>query len=172
MKKGIIIAGFGAIGKTTLYNKYENVIDLESGDYTWDNTGLEDIPVEKRKGNAVKRDPNPDWPNNYFEAIMDAREKYDIILTSMHGCLLDYFNDNNISYYLAYPTDDCVDELVKRCYERGNNETFSEKLRKNALKWKNRLNEPKIIKVLYCTKDEYLEDILIKENLLITSTNK
>lgn len=30
---GIIIAGFGAIGKTTLGNKYNNIIDLESGYY-------------------------------------------------------------------------------------------------------------------------------------------
>ena len=30
---GIIIAGFGSIGKTTLGNKYNNIIDLESGYY-------------------------------------------------------------------------------------------------------------------------------------------
>ena len=29
MSKGIIVAGFGAIGKTTLGNKYDNIIDME-----------------------------------------------------------------------------------------------------------------------------------------------
>lgn len=29
MSKGIIVAGFGAIGKTTLGNKYDNVIDMD-----------------------------------------------------------------------------------------------------------------------------------------------
>lgn len=37
MGKGIIVAGFGAIGKTTLHKKYKNVIDMESGMYQWDN---------------------------------------------------------------------------------------------------------------------------------------
>lgn len=35
MKKGIIIAGFTALGKTTLAEKYENIIDLESSLYQW-----------------------------------------------------------------------------------------------------------------------------------------
>ena len=50
MSKGIIVARFGAIGKTTLGNKYDNIIDMESGYYQWDNTGFEDIPYEQRKG--------------------------------------------------------------------------------------------------------------------------
>lgn len=49
MSKGIIVAGFGAIGKTTLGNKYDNIIDMESGYYQWDNTGVENIPYEQRK---------------------------------------------------------------------------------------------------------------------------
>ncbi len=49
MSKGIIIAGFGAIGKTTLGNKYDNIVDMESGYYQWDNTGFENIPYEQRK---------------------------------------------------------------------------------------------------------------------------
>ena len=54
MSKGIIVAGFGAIGKTTLGNKYDNIVDMESGYYQWDNTGFENIPYEQRKG---KKDP-------------------------------------------------------------------------------------------------------------------
>ena len=48
MSKGIIVAGFGAIDKTTLGNKYDNIIDMESG-YQWDNTWFENIPYEQRK---------------------------------------------------------------------------------------------------------------------------
>ena len=40
MSKGIIVAGFGAIGKTTLQEKYKEVIDMESGMYQWDNVGF------------------------------------------------------------------------------------------------------------------------------------
>ena len=47
---GINIAGFGVIGKTTLGNKYNYIIDLESGYYRWDNN----IPYEQRKGKKIK----------------------------------------------------------------------------------------------------------------------
>lgn len=33
--KGILIAGFGAIGKTTLTQKYDNMIDLESSNFKY-----------------------------------------------------------------------------------------------------------------------------------------
>mgnify|MGYP000372056632 CR=1 FL=1 len=95
MSKGIIVAGFGAIGKTTLGNKYDNVIDMESGYYRWDNTGFENIPYEQRKGKK-ERPENIEWPDNYYKAIIEARKKYDVVLTSMHWHLLDFFEKNNI----------------------------------------------------------------------------
>ena len=105
MSKGIIVAGFGAIGKTTLGNKYSNIIDLESGYYQWDNKGYEDIPYEQRKGKK-DRPKNKEWPTNYHHAVIEAQNKYDVVLTSMHFHLLDFFEENNIEYYLAYPTLD------------------------------------------------------------------
>ena len=90
MSKGIIVAGFGAIGKTTLHEKYKDVIDMESGMYQWDNVGFEDIPYEKRKG-TTDRKKNKEWPQNYFKAILEAQEKYKIVLTSMHWDLLNFF---------------------------------------------------------------------------------
>ena len=69
MSKGIIVAGFGAIGKTTLGNKYDNIIDMESGYYQWDNTGFESIPYEQRKGKK-ERPKNKDWPTNYHHAVL------------------------------------------------------------------------------------------------------
>ena len=75
MSKGIIVAGFGAIGKTTLGNKYDNIIDMESGYYRWDNTGFENIPYEQRKGKK-ERPENIEWPDNYYKAIIEAIKKY------------------------------------------------------------------------------------------------
>lgn len=89
MGKGIIVAGFGAIGKTTLGNKYDNIIDMESGYYQWDNTGFENIPYEQRKGKK-ERPKNKDWPTNYYHAVLEAQNKYDVVLTSMHWHLLDF----------------------------------------------------------------------------------
>lgn len=52
MKQGIIIAGFTALGKTTLAQKYDNIIDLESSLYQWkykNKMTLEEIETNKGK---------------------------------------------------------------------------------------------------------------------------
>lgn len=140
MSKGIIVAGFGAIGKTTLGNKYANIIDMESGYYQWDNTVFEHIPYELRKGKN-NRPQNNEWPSNYHKAVLDAQKKYDIVLTSMHWHLLDFFEANNIEYYLAYPTLDSEKVLEKRCYDRGNNDVFINKLKINLYDWNEKLKK-------------------------------
>lgn len=165
MSKGIIVAGFGAIGKTTLGNKYDNVIDMESGYYQWDNTGFENIPYEQRKGKK-ERPKNMEWPSNYYKAILETRNKYDVVLTSMHWHLLDFFEKNNIEYYLAYPTLDSVEILEERCYARGNNKTFTDKLKVNLYSWNEILKNYHPKKLLIIEKDEYLETVLKKNNLL------
>lgn len=165
MSKGIIVAGFGAIGKTTLQQKYKCVIDMESGKYQWDNVGFEDIPYEKRKG-TTDRKKNKEWPQNYFKAILEAQEKYKIVLTSMHWDLLNFFENNNIEYYLAFPSLDSEKILEKRCYDRGNNKVFVDKLKNNLKDWYYKINDYNPIKILNIDKNEYLKDILKKENLL------
>ena len=165
MSKGIIVAGFGAIGKTTLGQKYHNIIDLESGYYQWDNTGFEHIPYELRKGKNI-RPQNIDWPSNYYKAILEAQEKYDIVLTSMHWHLLDFFEKNKIDYYLAYPTLDSEEVLEKRCYNRGNNEVFTNKLKINLFAWDEIRKKYHPKKLLIINKDEYLEDVLKKNNMI------
>ena len=81
MKTGIIISAFATCGKTYLGKKYKNVIDLESSNYKHDNTEIINIPPEERKGTT--RRPNPNWPNNYYNAIIEAQKKYDIVLVQL-----------------------------------------------------------------------------------------
>lgn len=165
MSKGIIVAGFGAIGKTTLGKKYDNIIDLESGYYQWDNTGFENIPYELRKGKK-ERQKNPKWPTNYYKAVLEAQRKYDVVLTSMHWHLLDFFEENNIEYYLAYPTLDSEEVLEKRCYDRGNNEVFTNKLKINLYDWNEKRKKYHPKELLIINKDEYLEDVLRKNDMI------
>lgn len=165
MSKGIIVAGFGAIGKTTLQQKYKDVIDMESGMYQWDNVGFEDIPYEKRKG-TTNRMKNNEWPQNYFKAILEAQKKYKIVLTSMHWDLLNFFENNNIEYYLVFPSLDSEKILEKRCYDRGNNKIFVDKLKNNLKDWYYKISDYNPKKILNIEKNEYLEDVLKKENLL------
>lgn len=164
---GFIVAGFGAIGKTTLGEKYPNVIDLESGYFQWDNTGHEHIPYEKRKG-KTNREKNKNWPQNYFEAILAAQEKYDVVLTSMHWDLLEFYESNNIEYYIAFPKKDSGLVLEKRCYGRGNNDVFTNKLLVNLVEYQKKLQYYKPKKILYIEKEKFLEDVLVDEEMLIS----
>ena len=107
-----------------------------------------------------------EWPSNYYKAILEARNKYDVVLTSMHWHLLDFFEKNNIEYYLAYPTLDSVEILEERCYARGNNKTFTDKLKVNLYNWNEILKNYHPKKLLIIKKDEYLETVLKKNNLL------
>lgn len=55
MKQGIIIAGFTALGKTTLAQKYDNIIDLESSLYQWKYKNKMTLE-EKRPTNGKKKE--------------------------------------------------------------------------------------------------------------------
>ena len=129
------------------------------------NVGFEDIPYEKRKG-TTDRKKNKEWPQNYFKAILDAQERYKIVLTSMHWDLLNFFENNSIEYYLAFPSLDSEKILEKRCYNRGNNKIFIDKLKNNLKDWYYKINDYNPKKILNIEKNEYLEDVLKKENLL------
>ena len=146
-------------------NKYDNIIDMESGYYQWDNTGFENIPYEQRKGKKEKP-KNKEWPTNYHHAVLGAQNKYDVVLTSMHWHLLDFFEENNIEYYLAYPTLDSEKVLEERCYARGNNNIFTDKLKINLYNWNEIIKDYYPKKILIIQKNEYLEDVL-KNNGII-----
>ncbi len=166
MKQGIIIAGFTALGKTTLAQKYDNIIDLESSLYQWkykNKMTLEEIETNKGK---TERIPNDKFPENYIKAILEARKKYDIVLTSMHWKLLEYFNKNNISFYLAYPKLDSGDVLKQRCIDRGNTEEWAQAIKDKVNLWYPRIREYNIKNVIFIDKNECLEDALIKMNLI------
>lgn len=162
---GVIVAGFGAIGKTYLGEKYSNVIDMESGNFAHINDEVISVPIEKRKGTDIRKS-NPEWPYNYYKAIIEARKHYDVVLTSMHWDLLRFYEENNIPYYLVFPEQGLEKEYAIRCYGRGNNEKFTEHMINNIKIWNEKLKEFKPKELIYLQSGQYLEDVL-KEKYLI-----
>ena len=126
MCKGIIISAFATCGKTYLGKKYKNVIDLESSNYKFDNSDFANIPSEERKG--TKRKLNSNWPENYYNAIVEAANKYDIVLVQLKPEHFDYFDNHNIRYSIAYPSLNNFEEIKWRCISRNNNENFINRL--------------------------------------------
>ena len=124
MKKAIVIAGFPGIGKTTLSDKYNNIIDLDVMDYKWSYENITDI--EQKKG-STKRKINKDWPNNYINAINQSIDNYDIVFISTDSELLHILDKNNFNYTLAFPSTESKSEYLKRYAKRGNPESFIKK---------------------------------------------
>lgn len=162
MKKAKLIVGFGAIGKTTLSKKYKNILDLESSAYKYmidDN--LKYLGVEERKGLKTRK-INPKFPDNYYSAIIANLHRYDIILISMNNEIIKKLEENNIIYIVVYPKEDMIDEIIQRCIKRGNSNDFILGIKEAYY----RLLPHNTENVLWLNKGEYLENVLIKNNIL------
>jgi len=161
-KLGILIGGFKAIGKTTLAKKYKNVIDLESSNFEYIiDEELQKIPVEQRKGlkNRIK---NPDYPLNYYTELIDNMKKNKITLFACKPEIVDLLNQNEIDYYIVYPEEDMLEEIIHRCKTRGNNEKFVSRVTEV---YYSDLPKNKD-KVIWLKKGQYLEDVLLKKGIL------
>lgn len=131
MHKGIVIASFAGVGKTTLAKKYKNVIDIESSPYKWDYKEWDITDLEKLKG-MKDRKKNLEFPQNYINEIKMAQIKYDIVLVWIHPEeILPYYDINNIDYYLCFPTKDALKEYKNRYINRGNNKDYINKILNN-----------------------------------------
>jgi len=155
----MIIAGFAGIGKTYLSKKYKNVIDLESSDYKW----IYDEEIkdkEKRKG-ITDRKFNLCWPDNYIDDIVKNEKKYDIVLISQSIDVLAELRIMKIPFLVAIPKLENKQEYIKRCKDRGNNETFItfiDNYYEHLITKLMKRNDHKIV----LEYGEYLEDVVLK----------
>lgn len=163
MSKGIIISAFATCGKSFLGKKYSNVIDLESSNYKHNSNELENIPIEMRKG--IKRKINKDWPYNYYKAIEDAVDKYDVVLVQLKPEHFDYFDNNNIKYSIAYPNINNWEDVEKKCINRGNNESFITRLKEVFIPYYEDSIRRNFEKLYILNKNQTLEDCLIEDNI-------
>ena len=159
---GIIIAGFATCGKSVLGRKYKNVLDLESSPFK--NIMRDDLSVEAQKG--TKREINPLWPQNYYDAIKEAVNNYDIVLVQLKPEHFDYFDKHNIKYSIAYPNINNWEEVEKRCIERGNNTDFIRGLKNVFIPFYEDSIKRNYDKLYILNGNETLEDVLKKENII------
>jgi len=157
LKNAKIIGGFSGTGKSYVGVRYANTLDLDLGSYKYVYDEDPKIPFEARKAMKEYR-INPNWPNNYIEAIEKNKPHYDLILVSYCpeiAGLLDY-------YFSPSPSGWAV--LKKRFEERGNNPQFIKILH---ARFKQEINIPKSKFInVQLGRDEFLEQALIREGLL------
>lgn len=152
---GIFVYAFTATGKSTLGKKYKNVIDMESTLYKY----LGNFE-EKESLKSTKRELNKDWPNNYFEALKEVKDKYDYILISDEICD-EFLKEFGYEYWWVFPNENLKDEYLKRCKERGNNDEFIYWYSKLWNEWISKCkNDKNASKHIELKQGEFLEDVL------------
>lgn len=152
---GIFIYAFTATGKSSVSKKYSNVIDMESTLYKY-----LDVEKEDETSKGTDRKINPSWPQNYFEALKQVKDKYDYILISDDICN-QFLKENNFEYWWIYPQEDIKNEYLDRCLKRGNNQEFIDWYSKLWKEWIMACKNDKLAsKHIELKSNQYLEDVL------------
>lgn len=122
-----IIAASPGTGKSTLAKKHPNVFyDLESIPFRHIiPSELKHLTEEELKG--LKRDKNPNWPNNYVTEIENKLIENKVILITQHRDMLDLLRQKNIPFLFIVPKKQNKKEYELRWRERGNNEVYINK---------------------------------------------
>ncbi len=168
-KRPIIISAWICAGKTYLTNKYDFITELPSGDYKYILTEEQKAVKNKESLKSTVREINPEWPKNYYDAILEEEKsgKHDIILIA--PCMpFEEMRNYGIDFILAYPSPECKEDYKVRAKNRGANDEFIKrvdtKIEPDFEEFMKQPNEKIIIKP-----GEYLEDALIRVGILKTN---
>jgi len=165
-KNPLIISAWICTGKTYLTKKYQNIIELPSGDYKYILTDEQKAVKNKESLKSTKRELNPKWPINYYDAILKEKSnrKYNIILIA--PCMpFKEMRDCGIDFLLAYPDPICKEEYKNRAKNRGANEDFVNRVETTIqTDFEEFLRQPNEKIILQA--GEYLEDALIRVGIL------
>ena len=167
---GKIIAAFAGVGKSYIGKKYPNVLDLESTYYKWLEDGVANLTEEERKGNK-NRILNPAWLQNYINEILSQKDKYNIVLIQLshprlkNEQIFEYFNNNNIEYYVARPNLSGWKYIEQRLRDRGNSEEFVKQVKDNFKVFVEEFSKDKYNQIII-EDGKFLEDALINYGFL------
>ncbi|MDR1337641.1 MAG: hypothetical protein LBJ73_01265 [Rickettsiales bacterium] len=119
-----IICGTPCIGKTTMGQKYDNVIDLMSSPYKF----LDYNPKLAEQNKGIWTQKNPNFIRDYVRAILSHSRKYALVLLSMNEDLFVAMDNQNIKYAIAYSPVEAKQVIEQRFIDRGNDMDFVKKV--------------------------------------------
>lgn len=157
---------FAGLGKTTVGEKHSNICDLQSSPYRYDYSQISKNDYEKMKCNSQSI-KNPEWPNNYLKAILEAINKYDLVLVPSNLDVRNLLVENKISFtfVLPYKDEENKKKLLERYKKRGNNEKLINDVMNNFDCW-SRNQEDYNYPIVILAKNKYLEDLLFDMNII------
>lgn len=152
---GIFVYAFTATGKSAVAKKYSNVIDMESTLYKYLGASK-----ESESSKSTDRKINEQWPENYFKALREVKDRYDYILIADEICD-KFLKDNHLEYWWVYPQKNLKEEYLNRCKKRGNNDEFIYWYSKLWEEWISKCeNDKSASKHIELRSNQYLEDVL------------
>jgi len=158
-KQGVVICGFPGIGKSYLAKRHKNVVDLDLGDFQF-------LNYDHSKSRADLR-PNPNFPQNYCEAVLNSKEKYDFVLACYSGELWQFLQSKGIEFFLAIPKKTGWRYLEERFKARGNDDEFIKIVKQSFLQESAKTDA----NILWLEDGEFLENALARKGLLTNSKN-
>ena len=132
MQKLLILA-YPASGKTYVAENYENVVDFEHQDFMWiydaERAGL---PLDQRRSNMQLRQPNPEWPRNYFAAMELEFAAERVLISPFIEAVFNVVHEAKLQdtrVVLVIPEIENFDELEARYHARNTGDEFIERRR-------------------------------------------
>lgn len=102
------------------------------------------------------------WINIYIECLLALKEKYDYVLITTYGDVLQELNKRNIKYCLVYPKIELKEEYRQRAIERKSDTSFIEGF---FSRWDTHINDcinNKNTNKIVLESNEYLSDVIEK----------
>lgn len=182
MENNLLILAYMGTGKTELEHQYKNIIDLDFQDYKYIyDKSIRHLPLEQRKGQTSLRTENPDYPNNFINAVLTELEQGKIVVSPFIEHVIQAIDSDafkrkakDTRIILAFPMSDNFEEYVERFRKRGNGEEFILRRRKEFASlvelFNNASNED--YEKIVIKKNQYLSEALIEYGINIKERDR
>jgi hypothetical protein len=125
-RKAVIIAGFPGVGKSHCVKECpDKMLDLDSSSFSW---------VMNSNGEKTR---NPDFPENYIDAIEKASHDYKVIFVSTHEDVVKGLSGRRIGFIVVHPDISLKEEYLQRYRDRKSPQNFIDLLDANWDTWIN-----------------------------------
>lgn len=122
----MFLFAFPGMGKTTLAQKYRNVVDLELSDIKYDNSSVSHLTKEERK--ATKRPiKDRNYRQTYIDKALAFEQEGKVVLLALNFLLRMLWTllvSGLATVHLVIPHPSLRAEYRSRYIQRGNNATF------------------------------------------------
>lgn len=122
----MFVFAFPGMGKTTLAQRYTNVVDLEMSDIKYDNSSVSHLTKEERKSTPRPiKDKN--YKNIYVNKAYALHEEGKTVLVAMNflvRMLLVMLVRGAVPFHIYIPHPFLKEEYRQRYIQRGNNSKF------------------------------------------------